>query len=541
MNAFANYILTALFVIVSTLLNGQPKAIFTANKIILQQGDLVYFTDQSISDNDTYLTEWLWEFEGGNPNQFFGQNPPPIVYNNIGSYTVSLSVKNNIDEINTSTKNNLINVYEGSYGNWTSQFGGFTSPFRGISSFSIVDSLIVWAIVNDAHGNSLNIFTKTLNGGELWEQGSINDIDINTKISSISAIDQNKAWISTYNISKQNEFAIYHTNNGGELWVKQNTVAFDDTSSFLNFVHFFNHNEGICVGDPVNNSFEIYYTTNGGLIWEKVNNIPVSLNNEKAYVNVYCVHDDIIWFSTSKGRIFKSINKGFNWQVISTDTELGITNISFNDNDNGLIVYKEYDDETLMNIIAKITTDGGNNWIAITNTTNMYITDIKAVPYSPGYYFSVGNSFNGLLKGSSYTNNHGQSWINIDYDTQYTTVAFLNINVGWAGGYNTFFDENGIYKWKSNYNNSIINNGGTFNVNIYPNPFNGCINILISDDVANEKNIVNVYSVSGHLVFTTYSNDTYINLDLSFLENGVYIISINNSFYNILNKIIKAE
>lgn len=51
------------------------------------------FTDASSGDP----TSWFWEFEGGIPATFSGQNPPPIYYNTIGTYDVSLSVSDGTD------------------------------------------------------------------------------------------------------------------------------------------------------------------------------------------------------------------------------------------------------------------------------------------------------------------------------------------------------------------------------------------------------------------------------------------------------------
>lgn len=56
------------------------------------------FTDISQCDPDS----WEWEFEGGLPATYSGQTPPPIVYNTIGVYDVTLTVtKGEVSEVNT--------------------------------------------------------------------------------------------------------------------------------------------------------------------------------------------------------------------------------------------------------------------------------------------------------------------------------------------------------------------------------------------------------------------------------------------------------
>jgi PKD repeat protein len=67
-----------------------PVANFNVNDSTIAVGQSVIFTDASTGN----VTTWYWEFERGNPETFNGQNPPPIQYNVMGSYDVSLTVTN---------------------------------------------------------------------------------------------------------------------------------------------------------------------------------------------------------------------------------------------------------------------------------------------------------------------------------------------------------------------------------------------------------------------------------------------------------------
>lgn len=68
------------------------EAIFQADTTIICEGDVVYFTDQSIGP----VTEWNWTFEGGEPATSTEQNPV-IAYNEEGSWDVSLEVTDGIE------------------------------------------------------------------------------------------------------------------------------------------------------------------------------------------------------------------------------------------------------------------------------------------------------------------------------------------------------------------------------------------------------------------------------------------------------------
>ncbi len=70
------------------LLN-QPHADFTANTTVLNAGGMVRYTDRS-----TYSTTWEWEFSGGSPSSYTGQDPPLIRYDTPGTFDVRLTVSN---------------------------------------------------------------------------------------------------------------------------------------------------------------------------------------------------------------------------------------------------------------------------------------------------------------------------------------------------------------------------------------------------------------------------------------------------------------
>ncbi|MDP1621451.1 MAG: PKD domain-containing protein [Bacteroidales bacterium] len=67
-----------------------PVANFIASDSAVILGQSVIFTDASLGD----ITSWFWEFERGYPETFSGQTPPPISYNIMGAYDVTLTVRN---------------------------------------------------------------------------------------------------------------------------------------------------------------------------------------------------------------------------------------------------------------------------------------------------------------------------------------------------------------------------------------------------------------------------------------------------------------
>jgi PKD repeat protein len=82
-----------------------PNARFSAAVNTICSGSEAIFTDMSTGGPVT----WTWSFPGGTPSAYVGQNPPVIVYQNPGSYDVSLTVSDGATN-DTETKPGFITV-----------------------------------------------------------------------------------------------------------------------------------------------------------------------------------------------------------------------------------------------------------------------------------------------------------------------------------------------------------------------------------------------------------------------------------------------
>ncbi|HPS61453.1 MAG TPA: C25 family cysteine peptidase [Bacteroidales bacterium] len=78
---------------------------FSASPTTVVVGNTVTFTDQSTCMPST----WNWSFTGGTPSAYTGQTPPPVLYNTVGTYNVTLTVTNAAGT-NTTTKTGYITV-----------------------------------------------------------------------------------------------------------------------------------------------------------------------------------------------------------------------------------------------------------------------------------------------------------------------------------------------------------------------------------------------------------------------------------------------
>jgi PKD repeat protein len=73
--------------------DGSFTADFIGNPTTVEEGDTVYFTDQSLGN----VTSWNWEFSGGNPATSTEQSPS-VVYEIAGVYDVKLTISDGTNQ-----------------------------------------------------------------------------------------------------------------------------------------------------------------------------------------------------------------------------------------------------------------------------------------------------------------------------------------------------------------------------------------------------------------------------------------------------------
>ncbi len=436
---------TAALQCVQATLTGDPLPFFSGTPTMIIEGDVVNYTNLS-ADGGSPITNYTWSFPGGTPATFVGATPPAITYAAAGVYSVSLTATNS-QSTQTYTRTNYINVSIPPYGEWLVQNSGFTTASRGISHISIVDQNIVWAVAYDGSGGTANVqqFTKTTNGGATWTPGNISINNAALGIGMIHAQSATKAWLAAFPNAAGQTGGIWITTNGGTTWTRQNTATFSNAASFTNTVYFWDDLEGLCMGDPINNEFEIYRTTNGGTTWTVVPgaSIPNPQASEFGYTRQMEVVGNSIWFTTSKGRIYHSTNKGVTWAVYTSPiTDFGgavvagsSANLSFSSLTNGIIINQA-------GSVWK-STNSGSTWTAVTTTGPVY-TDGLCFIEGTSTVFSTGAATGAA--GSSYSTDNGTTWNLIDTE-QHLSVEFINTSIGWSGWFNTSATADGMWKW----------------------------------------------------------------------------------------------
>ena len=493
---------------------GAPTANFFAIPTTLFEGDSVLFYENCATGGNN-ITSYQWSFPGGIPATYNGINPPYITYTTSGTYNVSLTVTNSVTS-DSETKSAYITVNEPPYGNWIVQNSGFSAASRGVNWVSIVDQNVVWATAFDGSGANANVqqFTKTTDGGNTWTPGNINVGNAGLGISMVHGISSSTAWLAAYPNAAGQLGGIWKTTNGGSTWTKQTTATFSNASSFTNVVHFWDANEGFCMGDPINGEFEIYRTTNGGTNWTLVTgaNIPNPLSGEFGYTRQIDVVGNSVWFSTNKGRIYHSTDKGATWAVYTSPIlDFAGANISANFSfssastgyivTNGGAVYKS--------------TNAGSTWVQLATTGPIFSNGLCAI-VNTNTLFTTGAATGG--SGSSYSLDGGLTWALID-NQQHLYCEFLTPSIGWSGWFNTNATTNGMWKWN--------NLSSPLAVQFNGNPSTVCVNTPVQFTDQTTGGVINSWNWS--FPGGNPSTSTITNPVVTYTQPGTYAVSLTVS------------
>lgn len=320
---------------------------------------------------------------------------------------------------------------------WVAQPFTFAQPSAVAAYTDAVDANTAWAMSSGLLAQTAiatNQVARTINGGQNWAVLAVTGVGSNETLTSISAVSATTAWVSTFNTANGGGRVLY-TTDGGATWVSQNSaVMFTQPDSYPNTVHFFNANDGMVMGDVDGRNgggLEIYYTSNGGTTWTRSANVPTGTDGEFGTFYPPAAVGNSIWFPNNEGDIFYSADKGVTWKVTKQITVLAdpITGIAFRDEQNGLAVVASEDDT--QHLLYR-SANGGATWARVPYTGPLHGFGITRVPGN-GNYLSVGLNLGNNDQGSSYSQDNGQSWIQIENTIDHLFVDAASPTAVWSG------------------------------------------------------------------------------------------------------------
>jgi|GEM_PF-1315958 photosystem II stability/assembly factor-like uncharacterized protein len=331
------------------------------------------------------------------------------------------------------------------------------APANSIGQLSVVDTNTVWGL----DGSSYNMFTRTIDGAN-FHAGKFNPDTSTYQGASISAVDANTAYITAFRKAQTatNAGQILKTTNGGATWTNMvNTGMYTgSTTAFIDWVHFWDANNGLVFGDPNGSSaggatamWEIYRTHDGGTTWTRVAdaNVPTPLNGDGGLTSSYTTYKHFMWAGTFNGLVLASSDSGKTWTYSNgTNGSIGIDGgcdgLAFRDSIHGLA----WGLNTTGGVPTVIrTSDGGATWTPVTMGTSVGFGTMCTIPKTKGY-MAVGAdsaSYSTFSATSpvytSVTYDDGATWNVLESGTagddavRMLSVQMVDSLNGWAGNF----------------------------------------------------------------------------------------------------------
>lgn len=416
---------------------------------------------------------------------------------------------------------------------WEEYSTGFVNTSTTFRQASYVDANTIWAIggAGDGSGAQYQLWARSLDGGLTWTNGAINLENTNIAIGCIYGMTATKAYIAGFPNAAGVTGGIWVTEDAGATWTRQNTASFNTGSdSFTNVVHFFDANNGVCMGDPASGYFEIYTTTNAGVNWTRVPqaNIPAPLSGEYGYTYGLETFGDIIWLNTNKGRLLKSTDHGLTWTVSQTPSSDFGTSDSYsfkNANEGVLILNADWTQHR--------TLDGGATWTAETPEGLNRNFDICFVPGAcEDVVVCTGEDVLDGFRGSSYSTDGGLNWIDIntiDIDPVNGggVLEFFDPTHGLASGFTSSSTFGGVWVWINDacalLANETFSNDKAFTAS--PNPTSGLVTIAGKGI----SNVVITDVLGKQVANTNFTSVESATIDMSSYKAGIYLVKVTNA------------
>lgn len=241
-------------------------------------------------------------------------------------------------------------------------------------------------------------------------------------------------------LSVANPALLYKTGDSGEMEL---VYKEEGEKVFYDAMTFWNDEEGIAMGDPVDNCLSIIITRDGGKSWTKLSceQLPEAAAGEAAFAasnSNISVQGEKTWILSggAKSRIYYSPDRGKSWEVFDTplvqgkSTQGGYSMDFFNEQQ-GIIIGGDYTAPEDNTANKALTTDGGKTWRLIAEGRDPgYKSSVRYIPGSDGKEI-VAVGFSGI----SYSVDGGKNWKELSKEGFYT-IRFLNDTVAYAAGKN---------------------------------------------------------------------------------------------------------
>ncbi len=311
---------------------------------------------------------------------------------------------------------------------WEIQQQQYFPVKASVRALEVVDENTVWFAGSDGQ------YGYTKDGGKSWHFDQIKTDTIIPHFRSIAITRK-----ATFLLSIASPALLYKTEDWGENW----KIVFreDHPDVFFDAMAFWNDQEGIAMGDPIDGCLSVIITRDGGESWERVScdKLPSTEEGEAAFAasnSNIAISVNHAWIVSGgkRARVFHSANRGKSWKVYNTPISeggemTGIYSVAFRDRKNGIIFGGDWNKKDQKTNNKARTIDGGRTWQLIADGADPgYRSHVRYVPgRETSTLIAVG------IPGVSYSQDGGDSWKLLS-DEAFYTVDFASENLFWMAG-----------------------------------------------------------------------------------------------------------
>ncbi|NML38336.1 oxidoreductase [Chitinophaga sp. G-6-1-13] len=232
-------------------------------------------------------------------------------------------------------------------------------PLKSIRGLSAVSDDVVWA------SGTGGMVGRSINGGNSWEWHQIKACD-SCDWRSLYAFNDQKAVV----INAGEPAHVFLTEDGGQSWKR---VYFNATPGiFFDAVVFYNEQEGIAIGDPLQQHFTVLRTHDGGHTWQL--DTPAQSPEAVAGESIFAAsgtsliaRKGLTVFVT--GGTVSRLHQlsGSRWSstplpLLQGQPSTGAFSVAFLNNRTGIVVGGDYRKDTIRQQNCLLTSDGGRTW-----------------------------------------------------------------------------------------------------------------------------------------------------------------------------------
>lgn len=300
----------------------------------------------------------------------------------------------------------------------------FIELMGNMRSVDATDDGIVWA------GGDIGRLARSEDNGKSWTTFTPCTDRVAEKLDyrAVKIVEKNVICAMAAGLSQDDRARVYRTEDNGKTWSL--VLHMLEDHYFFNGMKFWDKDNGIILGDPVDGFFVIFITRDGGRNWTQVHTPSLAAFNDEAIFaasnTCLALHGtQDVWFCTGRGdnaRVFFSSNGGRNWtptitpMKVQTFSSSGLFSIAFKSRDEGIAVGGDYQHKSdYRSSTIFITHDGGNTW---DKAPNEYYT-----PHLMGKY----------LPCVAWTKD-GKAVVIDGSKADYNALTFSG-NTGWAVGF----------------------------------------------------------------------------------------------------------